>query len=463
MKAHLALGCVALLGAAAVQAALDDAALAQRGRALYQGHTAYAAGPAVTALRLPPAVLACARCHGATGAGGREGGQPVPPLRADALYRPRAGLPAWRDERAVWRAIVQGLGRDGRPLDPLMPRFALASDEQAALGAYLRRLGTEDDMPPGVSAERIHLGSVLPLSGTAAATGQALAAGLRAGIAEANARGGVHGRQLTLELHDARVGLPAALAAWRDQPRFALVGGLWNDAAEPAESLLAAARLSHVASLVVREQAPRPADWSADLLAPLAAQRAALVEALRACPAGPRLGVAHGASPPPVAEPGVRWLAPDAALYRLLRDSPPGCIGYTLPRAPAVLVALPPGWSRTLVLPMPAELLQAGAGEPATASPWYRLGLLSARLAVELLSRAGRVLHERALLDQLDRLPELALAPGLSVHYGRQRRHAWSPQVVMLDAPVAAAAANAASAPATAPPPSPVVVTRGGV
>ncbi|EAB9064376.1 ABC transporter substrate-binding protein, partial [Salmonella enterica subsp. enterica] len=41
--------------------------------------------------------------------------------------------------------------------------------------------------------------SVLPLTGPAAPSGQVLAAGLRAGLAEANARGGVHGRQLELD------------------------------------------------------------------------------------------------------------------------------------------------------------------------------------------------------------------------------------------------------------------------
>ena len=100
-------------------------------------------------------------------------------------------------------------------------------------------------------------------------------------VAEANARGGVHGRQLELDVADARAGVRAALNAWRERPPFALIGGLWNESTEAADAVLAERHLSHVASLVVREQPPRAGDWSADLLAPLQAQRAVLAEGQR--------------------------------------------------------------------------------------------------------------------------------------------------------------------------------------
>ena len=151
-------------------------------------------------------------------------------------------------------------------------------------------------------------------------------------------------------------------------------------------------------------------------------------------PAGARVAVAHGDGATASASAGtqVRWLAPQSDVRAALRQEQAGCIGYTLARAPAVQAALPAGWTQTLVLPMPAAVLEpAPAGERA-ATPWYRLGLAAARLTTELLSRAGRALHERALLDALDRMPEQELSPGLLVHYGRQRRHGFSPLLVPL-------------------------------
>lgn len=443
------LGPLVLLGPMAPALALtDDEALVQRGRALYQGHAAYARGAAVTPLGLPVEMAACARCHGATGAGGREGGQPVPPLRAAALRQAREGRPALVDDAALLRAITHGVGRGGRALGPTMPRFALQPHEAIALLAYLRRLGTEQDLPPGVSDTRLRLGSVVPLSGSAAAAGAAIVAGLRAGFDEANARGGVHGRRIDLEVRDARAGVRAALAHWRTQPVFALVGGLWNERAEAADAALAEVHLSHLATLVVREQAPRPADWSADLLAPLALQRTALAEALQDCAAGPRIAVAHGAPQAAPAADAPRWLAPSADLAAELKGMASGCIAYTLASAPAVqAAALPAGWRQTLLLPMPAVVLEPGSDDR-VATPWHRLGLAAARLTIELLSRSGRLLHERAALEQLDRLPELELSPGLVVQYGRARRHAWSPLPVRLgvatdaDVPTPAALAS---------------------
>ena len=429
-------------------AAADDAALALRGRALYQSHVAFARGSEVTALRLPVDMAACARCHGATGAGGREGGQPVPALHAAALRQTRDGRPGFGDDAAVLRAVVQGQGRGGAALAPAMPRYMLQPGEAEALLAYLRRVGTDQDLPPGVRDGVIRLGSVVPLGGPAAGTGAAIVAGLRAGFAEANARGGVHGRRIELQVQDARAGVRQALAAWQAEPVFALVGGLWNEAQEGADALLAQAHLSHVATLVVREQPPRVADWSADLLAPVALQRAALAQALASCRSGTRLAVTHGDGAPVFAAPAAdapRWLAPQADLQAASRHGPPGCIGYTLASAPAVQAALPAGWTQTLVLPIPAAVLEPAADGGGAATPWYRLGLAAARLTTELLSRAGRVLHERALLDALDRMPELELSPGLLVHYGRQRRHGWSPLLVPLGVSIDAAGAVSAS------------------
>lgn len=257
----------------------DDEATARLGRALYHGTTPFAHGDATTPLRLPVALLACAGCHGATGEGGREGQVSAPPLRRQALATARAGLPAYGSDEALLRAVREGRGRDGRPLDAGMPRFTLEAREARALLEHLGRLGTEADRPPGVEDRLLRLGTVLPLSGPAAPTGQAVLAGLHEALAEANARGGVHGRRIELLARDGAGGVAPALQSLRAAPVFALVGGLWNEAVATAEPALAEARLTHVASLVRRPEAPTAAGWSADLFAPQGAMQAAAARA----------------------------------------------------------------------------------------------------------------------------------------------------------------------------------------
>lgn len=220
---HLALAILWLLALPAAVA--DEGEQVRRGRALYQGHAPLALAAAATDLRLPAEMAACARCHGATGEGGREAGQTVPPLRWSALTQPREGLAAFPGAAAVLRAVTQGRGRGAEMLAPGMPRYALQPGEAEALLAYLQRLGTAQDMPPGVSADAIRLGTVVPLSGSAAAMGAAIVAGLRAGFEEVNARGGVHGRRIDLQVQDGRGGVRQALAAWRADPVYALTGG----------------------------------------------------------------------------------------------------------------------------------------------------------------------------------------------------------------------------------------------
>ncbi len=447
MKAACLLLALALGGPLLVRAAEADEA--ERGRALYQGWTPYAAGPAATPLRLAPDLLACARCHGVHGEGGREGGQVVPALRWSALTQPREGRPAFDGPDALVQALAQGRGRGGQALGAAMPRFTLTAQEATALLAYLQRLGTDADQAPGVEPQVLHLGTIVPLSGPAAAAGSAIVAGLRAGIDQTNAQGGIHGRRISLHVRDARQGAPAALRRLRaEQPVFALVGGLWNESAEPMDATLAAARVSHIGALVAREQPPRADAWSADLLAPLAEQRRGMVDALRDCAQGPRVALSIGAaraSAPDAAVP-VRWIEADARIDSSLvaLTEPAGCLAYSPAQGPAVQRALSPGWSRTLVLPMPAELFAAPQAE-GTLQPWHRLGWTAARLAVELLSRAGRQLHERDLLAQLGGMNEWEVAPGLTVHYGRVRRHGWDAGVLPLGVSTTAAPARLAA------------------
>lgn len=403
---------------------------AHSGRMLYQGLQPFVAGDGATTTRLPVEMAACVRCHGARGEGGREGGVTAPALRWSALTQARDGLPAFESHAAVVRAIAQGQGRGGRTLNAVMPRFALREDETRALLEYLQRVGGADDVPAGVSANEIRLGVIAPLSGQAARTGVALVSGLRHAFAQANSRGGVHGRRIVLVEQDSAHGVAAALRGLKARSVYALVGGLWNEASARVEPQLAAAHLAHVATLVVREQAPSPLGWSADLLPPLAQQQSALTQSLSRC-AGQSAVAIEQAGMTAVngaAASSIQWLAADASLSGRLRGRAPGCVGYTLAQAGMVRPVVPAAWSQALVLPVPSALFDGAAREQSAL--WQRLGTLAAQLTLELLGRAGAGLHERSLLDQLDRLAGFELPAGVPLQFSRTRRYGWEPQVL---------------------------------
>lgn len=117
--------------------------------------------------------FACAKCHRHSGFSSSEGGIFVPPVAGSFLFRPREvrrkelwvqrteGLgtrPAYTEETLA-RSIREGIDAAGRPLSPLMPRYALNEPEMAALIAYLRMLSSEP--PPGVTETEIHFATVV--------------------------------------------------------------------------------------------------------------------------------------------------------------------------------------------------------------------------------------------------------------------------------------------------------------
>ena len=390
------------------------AALAEPpGRALFQGHQPFAAGRDATANRLPAAYAACASCHGPAAAGRREGGVVAPPVTWAALARPAGRAGAYADDAALRGAIADGVGRDGRALDPAMPRYRLAAAEMAALLDYLTIAGTPRDLPPGVAEDRIALGTVLPLSGAAAPTGRAVLAGIQAGLAGAV----VHGRRVELQAEDGAAAGPAmAVRRLLDRRVFLVVGGLWSDDAE-AEQALAAARVPHIGSLLSRRDG-EAGPWVADLLAPRRAQQAVLAAALDACPQGARVGLP--VAPPESGRTTIAWQDGPAALAAAM-TAPTGCLGTGL--AGAGRITLPPGWRWEVVLPFPAMLVEADG-------PWQRLGLAAARLALETLAQAGAALHEHAPLDALPTAFEAL--PGAPLRFAPRRRHGWDPEVMDL-------------------------------
>ena len=135
-------------------------------------------------VQLPGPAAACASCHRRSGYGGTEGTNLVPPITGPALFeagRRRTDLfrPLFQEELSpeAWArlrelaerpaytvaslATALRAGRDpaGRALDPLMPRYALSDAEVAGLAAYLRTLAAAPD--PGVDADALHFATVL--------------------------------------------------------------------------------------------------------------------------------------------------------------------------------------------------------------------------------------------------------------------------------------------------------------
>jgi hypothetical protein len=181
--------------------------------------------------QLTPRLRRCAGCHAADGHGGREGSVTVPPITWRALTAPRQASPALPgrpayDDTALTNALRDGIDPTGRTLAG-MPRYRLTPAQAAALLDYLRIVGTEADLDPGVAADEIRLGAVLPLSGPAAAQGQAMRGGLETALAAA---GPIYGRRLRLVAVDAGNDAAGALRSLvaSDQV-FALVATLLPD------------------------------------------------------------------------------------------------------------------------------------------------------------------------------------------------------------------------------------------
>lgn len=124
---------------------------------------------------LSGADAACANCHRRSGLGASEGQLIVPPITGQYLFRPMGGINQDLDyhyaqgyinlkrqpytERTLADAIRKGIGRDGRPLNVLMPRFNLDDATLSRLIDYLRGLSAVPS--PGVTPETLHFATII--------------------------------------------------------------------------------------------------------------------------------------------------------------------------------------------------------------------------------------------------------------------------------------------------------------
>ncbi|RON53912.1 cytochrome c/ABC transporter substrate-binding protein [Pseudomonas frederiksbergensis] len=183
---------------------------------------------------LPASSLPCANCHGADGQGRAEGGVRPPDLswsRLSSTYGQQQingrDYPAYTDG-SLARAIQEGRDPGNNRLDPAMPRFVLSMNDQRNLSAYLKRLA--DDRDPGLNADSLHLGTLLPSSGPLSEEGATVAAVLKGSVARINEAGGIHGRSLRLTILDPgpdRISAEQALEQLIEQEQvFALIAPL---------------------------------------------------------------------------------------------------------------------------------------------------------------------------------------------------------------------------------------------
>jgi nucleotide-binding universal stress UspA family protein len=125
-------------------------------------------------LRIQGADAACAKCHRRSGLGSYEGRISMPPITGRYLFHPRArsgedpdlpyvaGMRGDRDpytDASLARAIREGLNSEGKPLNYLMPNFALNDADMAALVAYLK--GLDQPKVPGVTDTVLHFATII--------------------------------------------------------------------------------------------------------------------------------------------------------------------------------------------------------------------------------------------------------------------------------------------------------------
>lgn len=185
-------------------------------------------------LEVPGSSLACAGCHGLDGRGKPEGGINPSNLTWEFLTKPY-GLkhadgrqhPPYT-ERALELAITRGIDPAGNKLLNAMPRYVMAREDLSDLVTYLQLLGKERE--PGVSENKIMIGTLVPVSGALAELGRAVTAVTNAFFEELNSQGGIYGRRLELQVIETAEN-PAATRAkleplLKSQQLFAMSGAL---------------------------------------------------------------------------------------------------------------------------------------------------------------------------------------------------------------------------------------------
>ena len=209
----------------------------RRGKQIYLQGTSASGEPIVASLgeaglEVPASSMPCANCHGLYGKGKPEGSIRPSNLTWESLTT--ANSPASIAKRihppytqaSLEVAITQGKDPAGNKIGNAMPRFQIAAEDLADLIAYLKRLGHDRD--PGISDNRIVIGTILPAKSALAPMGQSIKAVLTAFFTELNSQGGIYNRTFELKFVET-ADTPAATRNGverflKDEQIFALTG-----------------------------------------------------------------------------------------------------------------------------------------------------------------------------------------------------------------------------------------------
>lgn len=156
---------------------------------------------------MPGKTFPCASCHGSDGHGRPEGGVVPADISWSRLTTPLVSTGGAERARSAYsddligRAITRGLNADGATLDATMPRFEMHGEDLRDLLSYLRRI--EQDLDPGLTAQSIALGTIVPKGGVPDALGPVIAAVLKGYVQDVNEQGGIYSRRLELTVKEA--------------------------------------------------------------------------------------------------------------------------------------------------------------------------------------------------------------------------------------------------------------------
>jgi ABC-type branched-subunit amino acid transport system substrate-binding protein len=218
----------------------------KRGKALYlRGESA--SGQEITAvlndLHVPASTLTCAGCHGARGEGKTEGGVTAGNLVWSNLTKSYGHT---HDngrkhnaftEASFIRALTGGIDPAGNKLAVAMPAYRMPQQDMTDLLAYLKRI--ETDLDPGVSDDKIVIGTLLPEKSALTGLAQSMEDVLQAYFAEVNSRGGIFNRKIELRVLNGNAGATVTnMKQLIDYSQvFAIVSGLTAGAEDGVATL----------------------------------------------------------------------------------------------------------------------------------------------------------------------------------------------------------------------------------